>query len=267
MKILLDVGAHTGQTVRAALDPAYGFDRIFAFEPAPQCWPRLAAITDSRVRLCRFGLWRETCKRELHDAGTQAASILDDFETDGHTAGTTTIQLIRASDWFAENLSKDDIVFMKLNCEGSEVDIVEDLLAAREFHMVYNAMITFDVRKSRSHRGRELPLRRRLLDEGYENVAYAEDVLRGTTHAARIRHWLDLVGARENMPLGDLRARYGSVLRDLARRTGRLARFELFLRIHLFRRLPGPLKSISRRVWGRLVLGRRQGPERPPSCR
>jgi hypothetical protein len=172
------------------------------------------------------------------------------------------VSLVRASDWFADNVSPDDVVFMKLNCEGSEVDIVENLLDAGEFGKVYNVVITFDVRRSESLRGRELPLRKRLWNEGHENMVFSEDVLRGATHNARIQHWLDLVGARDDLPLDKLRAKHAIVLRDLSRRTGRLARFEVFMRLHLFRRLPAPLKSISRRFWGWFMLGRREGPDR-----
>jgi FkbM family methyltransferase len=261
MKILLDVGAHTGQTARAALDPAYRFDRIVSFEPAPQCWPDVEAIGDSRVELCCFGLWRETCERELHDPGSQAASIFEDFESEERTARTATIQLVRARDWIADNVVDGDIVFMKLNCEGAEVDIVEDLLDGDELGKIYNTMITFDVRKSKSLRRRERPLRKRLQSGGYENVAYAEDVMRGATHAERIHHWLDLVGARDDLPLADLREKYSDVLADLSHRTGRLARVELFLRIYVFRWLPKPLKDVARRAWGGFMRGRRQGPE------
>jgi FkbM family methyltransferase len=261
MKILLDVGAHTGQTTRAALDPAYRFDRIVSFEPAPQCWPEIEAVGDTRVQLCRFGLWRETCERRLHDPGSQAASIFEDFESEEHSTRTTTIQLVRARDWLADNVADGDIVFMKLNCEGAEVDIVEDLLDGDELRRIYNVMITFDVRKSRSLRRRERPLRERLLSEGYDNVAYAEDVMRGAMHAERIHHWLDLVGARDDLPLADLREKYSDVLASLSHRTGRLARVEVFLRNYVFRWLPKPLKDVARHVWGRFMRGRRQGPE------
>lgn len=261
MKLLLDVGGHTGETVRGVLDPAYGFERIITFEPAPQCWAELESIDDPRVELCRFGLWRENCDAPLYDPGSDAASIFNDFEAEAHTSEVATIELVRASDWFAENVADDDLVFMKLNCEGAEVDVIEDLLETGEFRKVYNAMITFDVRKSRSLRSRELPLRRRLSDEGYDNVAYAEDVLRGETHEDRIRHWLDMVGARDNLPPAELRAKYRSVLADLSHRSGRLARLEVILRVHLFNYMPEPLKNLVRRIWGRLMRGRRQGPE------
>ena len=32
--VALDVGAHEGQTLEAMLDPRFGVDRIYAFEPA-----------------------------------------------------------------------------------------------------------------------------------------------------------------------------------------------------------------------------------------
>jgi FkbM family methyltransferase len=261
MKVLLDVGAHIGQTARAALDPAYGFDRIVSFEPAPECWPQLEAIDDPRFELCRFGLWRETRRHELHDAGTQAGSLFADFENEGEAGGLATVDLVRASDWLAENVADGDVVFMKLNCEGAEVDIVEDLANSGQLRRVYNAMITFDVRKSPSLRGLELPLRQRLAREGYANVAFAEDVMRGATHAERIQHWLDLVGARDDLPLELLRKRHAPVLRDLSSRRGRLVRFEQSLRMHVFRRLPGPMKWATRRVWGQLMRGRRAGPQ------
>ena len=260
MKILLDVGAHIGQTARAALDPAYGFDRVVSFEPAPECWPDLEAIDDPRFALCRFGLWRETCRHELHDAGTQAGSLFSDFENEGERGSVTTVELVRASDWLAENVADGDIVFMKLNCEGAEVDIVDDLAGSGQLRRVYNAMVTFDVRKSPSLRGLEVPLRRRLAREGYANVAFAEDVMHGATHEDRIRHWLDLVGAREDLPLEALRAKYSPVLTDLSSRSGRLVRMEQSLRTHFFRRLPSPLKAAARRVWGRVMRGRRAGP-------
>lgn len=260
MKILLDVGAHIGQTARAALDPAYRFDRVVSFEPAPECWAELEAIDDPRFELCRYGLWRETCRQELHDAGTQAGSLFADFENEGDTASVTTVDLVRASDWLAENVTDGDVVFMKLNCEGAEVDIVCDLADSGQLRRVYNAMITFDVRKSPSLRGLEVPLRKRLASEGYTNVAYAEDVMHGATHEDRIRHWLDVVGARDDLPLDQLRAKYAPVLEDLSRRSGRVVRFEQSMRVHLFRRLPGPLKAAARRAWGRLMRGRRAGP-------
>jgi hypothetical protein len=51
--------------------------------------------------------------------------------------------------------------------------------------------------------------------------------MRAATHADRIHHWLDLVGARDNLPLAELREKYSDVLVELSHRTGRLAPVEL----------------------------------------
>jgi hypothetical protein len=43
VKVFLDVGAHLGETLEAALDPRYAFDRIYCFEPAQTCRAQLEA--------------------------------------------------------------------------------------------------------------------------------------------------------------------------------------------------------------------------------
>ena len=260
MKVLLDVGANMGQTARPALDAKYGFDKVISFEPAPPCWPELEAIKDPRFQLCKFGLWNKTCQHTIHDPGSQGASIYNDLEYPGRGSKTMSIDLVKASDWMAKNISSGDTVFMKLNCEGSEVDIVEDLLESGELRKVYNLMIAFDVRRSATLRGREAPLRARLRAQNYQNVAFSEDVMRGVTHQDRIDHWLALVGAHERLPLEELRRKYAPILTQLSQKSGRLARLEQSLRDHVLAHLPAPLQNLSRTVWGRIMRGHREGP-------
>lgn len=59
-KIFLDVGSHNGETINAALDPKYGFNRVICFEPAEQCWAKLSRFHDPRVIIQKFGLWNKT---------------------------------------------------------------------------------------------------------------------------------------------------------------------------------------------------------------
>ncbi len=156
MKVFLDVGAHDGETLNAVRDPKYGFDRIYCFEPASTSWAALEAVDDSRVTVCRFGLWHETTERPLYDAGSLGASLFaDKFAT---ARPQQSARFVRATDWFREHLAQTDEVYLKLNCEGAEVDIVEDLLSSGEFARVRSAMIDPDVRKipSLAHREREL---------------------------------------------------------------------------------------------------------------
>jgi len=193
VKVFVDVGAHVGESLNAVRDPKFGFGRIYCFEPASACWPALEAVADPRVTICRFGLWNRTEERPLYDAGGIGASMFaDKFRT--ARAGEPA-RFVRATDWFREHLRPDDEVFLKLNCEGAEVDIVEDLLDSGELARVRSAMIDPDVRKIPSQAHRERELRERLRASGLTNWFLEEDVMVGATHRGRIQHWLRVAGA------------------------------------------------------------------------
>jgi hypothetical protein len=102
---------------------------------------------------------------------------------------------MRASEWFRENIHDGDTMFLKLNCEDSECDIIEDLLASGDLARIFASMIDFDVRKIPSQRHREAETREKLAQTGLKNYYYCEDVMIGSTHIARIQNWLHEVGA------------------------------------------------------------------------
>jgi FkbM family methyltransferase len=203
MKVFLDVGAHEGSTLLAVRDPKYGFDRIYCFEPASQCWPALERLADRRVTVCRHGLWNRTTEQTLYDPGSRGASLYADKFRDSRAHER--IELVRASDWFRGNLRAGDEVYVKLNCEGAEVDIVEDLLDAGLLAQVRSVMIDPDVRKIPSQAHRERELRERLAASGLTNYALEEDVMIGDSHRQRIQHWLRSAGAEDRSPGARLR--------------------------------------------------------------
>jgi len=195
VKVFLDVGAHEGWTLHAVRDPKYAFDRIYCFEPASSCWPALESVHDPRVVVCRHGLWNRTEERELFDAGSRGASLFEDkFRRE---TGAETCRLVRATDWFREHLDDADEVFLKLNCEGAEADIVEDLLDSGELARVRSVMIDPDVRKIPSQAHREAELRERLRASGLTNYVMEDEVMVGATHRERIQNWLRVAGAEE----------------------------------------------------------------------
>jgi FkbM family methyltransferase len=198
-KVFLDVGAHTGETLRAVLDPRYRFDRIVCFEPSSMALERLGRFRSPRVEIVPYGLWRETGRRLLHDPGTVGASIFDEKRRSDETEVT---QFIRASDWFSENIGDEDNVFLKLNCEGAECDILEDLLDSGEIRKTDHILIHFDVRKIPSQRHRERQVIARLRSEGVSGWVDADEVMIGPSMTARVRHWLDSAGADDYRSLG-----------------------------------------------------------------
>jgi FkbM family methyltransferase len=191
-RVFLDVGAHTGETVRAVLDPVYRFDWIVCFEPTTACCEQLGEFGDPRITICQFGLWKETAARPLFKPGDVGGSIFS-HANDGEAQEMC--RFVKAGDWFRENIQGREIVFMKLNCEGSECDIVDDLLDSGEFAKVDFMMIDFDVRRIPSQRHREAEVRSRLAEFRFPKVSFCEEVMVGLTHVARIQNWLRVVGA------------------------------------------------------------------------
>lgn len=194
MKIFLDVGAHLGETVKAVADPAYAFDRIDCFEPVPECCEAIERIGDPRLRVHRFGLWDRTCEHAIYDPGHLGASVFADAR---RATVSATASFRHASDWFRENLSEADEVYLKINCEGAECDILDDLLASSEIRKVKAALVHFDVRKIPSQRHREAETRQRLHDGNVTNISTADEVIRKSpTYFAGVQRWLDGAGAR-----------------------------------------------------------------------
>lgn len=190
MRTFLDVGAHTGETLAVAKAREYAFDSIVCFEPAPACWPALQTLADKRVRIERFGLWNKTIKAPLFQPGTKGAGIWR--KDNGKTDETQACRFVRASDWMRDNVRAGDFVLLKLNCEGAECDILDDLLDSGEFAKVAYVMIDFDVRKIAALRHRQAEVMERLAGYSFPRIATSKQVMRGATHADRIQHWLSL---------------------------------------------------------------------------
>lgn len=188
LRVFLDVGANNGQTLAAVLPMK--FDRIVCFEPAPDCWPKLEAVAEKRAWIERFGLWDKDCVQAIYQPGSQGAGL---WKKDRGLIDTTAdCQFRKASDWFRDNISAKDTVYLKLNVEGAECDILDDLLDSGEFAKVSYLMVDFDVRKIASMAHREAETRERLSAYPAPRVQFCKDVMRGETHVARIQHWLSL---------------------------------------------------------------------------
>jgi FkbM family methyltransferase len=198
MRVFLDVGGHLGETLAEVVHPRWRFDRIVVFEPSSRCWPALEALADGRVEICRFGLWHEDATLALHDPGAIGASVAAEKAL---TQVTEDCRFVDATEWFAANLTPDDTVFCKLNCEGAECDVLDRLHAGGELTKIDHLLVHFDVRKVPSMAHRAGPTERRL-DESGVSWLEAEGILFGRSHARKTANWLAWC---ESTPLGRLR--------------------------------------------------------------
>ena len=247
MRVFLDIGAHEGETVAEVVKKKYAFDRIVCFEPSIACQPKLLDIADSRVELCHYGLAGANGTAELHHAGTEAGSIY------GDGGASEKITLIDAARWFSENLTGNEFLVVKTNCEGAEVDIINRLLDAGLFDRAVLFLVTFDIRNYPDQRHREVELRRRL--RGARNHCFADDVMIGLTHQARVAHWLSLFGIdRPELSAEDVRRLYADAFAYYSTRSGWRERMELRLKERFgYGMLPEPIKHLLR--WGKRAVG------------
>ena len=159
-KVFIDVGAHYGETLDVALNPKWGFERVLCLEPASSCIELLEKFKDPRLALFRIGLSNIDTVGNLYGAGELGASLHEDknFLEPGKVPKQESITIVRASNWFQQNIRSTDKVFLKLNCEGSECDILIDLLQAKLCPQILSVYVDFDVRKipRLSHQQREV---------------------------------------------------------------------------------------------------------------
>jgi FkbM family methyltransferase len=198
MKIFLDIGAWKGDTAKSVLTSKHDFDKIYCFEPQLDLCDAIRALNNPKITVEEFGLWNKTDIVPLFtDANKKSGRVShgatvyeDKFSGANRTAD---VRMMKASDWFCEHLNKEDYTVMKMNCEGAECDILEDLMDSGEFDKVDALMVDYDVRKVPSQKHREGELQKRL-DE-YRIPVYVVDrydqwTLRGinSTH-----HWMDKI--------------------------------------------------------------------------
>lgn len=204
-KIFIDVGGHLGETIEAVIDPRYGFDVIYSFEPVSSCCEVIKQIDDPRVRVMQVGLSNQDFEASIHNPGALGASLYEDApDAQGESE---VCRFIEAADFFREHVKASDSVYLKLNCEGSEVDVIENLICAGEWRKVTNAMIDFDARKIPSQRHRVESATNLLVATGMKNYQFPEDYMYGMgSHFGGIKNWLDGTGAAESGLRSQLRS-------------------------------------------------------------
>lgn len=185
MRIFVDVGAHYGETLAVALDPKWGFDRVYSLEPSSACFRVLARHRDPRLVCERIALSSRNGTATLHGSGLLGASVYaGKTQLEGAAAASETIDLVRASEWL-ETLPAGEI-FLKMNCEGSEADILEDLLDSGAIRRVASIYVDFDIRKVPGQEGRQAAIEARLGDVR----RYTVDV-RGANGNDAVLAWLE----------------------------------------------------------------------------
>ena len=193
--VFLDVGGHTGQTVDEVARPKYGFRTIFSFEPMPLQYRHLlrAYRTYENVQVMDYGLGDSTRTTTVYGANEICESSIYADKNDVSTLRQTECAIVDASNWFQRNIDNEDTVIMKINAEGSEIPIMNNLIDSGEIHKIDNVMLDFDCRKIPGMAHCEGELIARMASIGFDRYSLCDDVMRGATHQNRIGNWLSTI--------------------------------------------------------------------------
>lgn len=216
MKVFLDVGAHNGQTLNFVYKSGCNFERIICFEPSSKCIPQIKEIARDGTEINQFGFGKENKIIKLFMPGEVGASIYNDKKGINNQFWEE-VRIISISEWVKRNLNKNDINIMKINVEGSEVDILEDLIHTKSIDYFYSILVHFDVRKIPSQKHREWETRAKIRKLKIKNVCYAEDVTKTRTEAEGIKYWFRLIGLFDNLNRNELETKYLKLLFSLSK--------------------------------------------------
>ena len=233
--IFLDIGAHIGESLEIAIKPKYSFDRLIEVEPSFHAIKYLRKYRDSRIEILPVGFGSNNGNVKLHGAGSVGASIHLDKTPWWNTSEI--IQIVKFSTWFKSNIQKTDSVWLKINVEGAENEIVDEILLLNDYKFK-SILISFDVEKVPNLRGMKGELIRKL------NTFPGIESWRERTRDYQVEDWLDeqSILSRNSNLLENFIAAMGLKL-PISRR---------------FRRLVRPL--IPRKLW--LFLAIKLGPNR-----
>jgi FkbM family methyltransferase len=142
--IFIEIGAHYGQSYEVAKHPKYPFNEFWLFEPSILALERLSDISDKRLKIFPVGLGAKNYSTLLYKPGSKGATIFLEKFANNSELSSQTINIKKASEILAPILTGNR-VFIKINCEGSEVDILNDLLEFSLLNKTHSILVDFDI--------------------------------------------------------------------------------------------------------------------------
>lgn len=234
-RVFIDVGAHNGATIAMALEGGYPFDRLISAEPDPDMVAHLEQrfsddVATGRYQVAPVGLGKEVGTARLYgdNSGGGASVIATKFAPDARASRE--IQIV---DWgaFLDRYSlRGAALYVKINAEGAEIDIVDSLLA-HDRGEVQSLVVDYDIIKTPFGGWKKWRSVRALTRSGL-TFQRSEDVFPKHGPRPGIHNWLSAIPELVNPPIPQdrppfkriLRVRYLEVVSALG------------LRLNLFRR-------------------------------
>ena len=125
LKIFIDVGSHFGESLEEALRPIYDFDLVLAVEPSTYCHTKLHKFKDNRIKFFQFAVTGNNGEANLFGSGSIGASLYPDKKNNGKEIEN--VKTMKFSDFINANTKIEDEIYIKINIEGSEITLLEEI--------------------------------------------------------------------------------------------------------------------------------------------
>jgi FkbM family methyltransferase len=149
--LFLDLGAHTGEALEEALRPVYKIDKVYAIEPSQFGLSKLAKFKDNRIKIFSVAVSDHKGTAELFSAGSVGGGLFSDKNR--HWNNTERVQVVKFSEWAIENLNSSDNIYIKINVEGSELFILQEILKIHQKFQIKSILLSIDIYKVPSLHG------------------------------------------------------------------------------------------------------------------
>ncbi len=199
--IILDIGSRNGESLEEFV--RWPFEVIHAFEPMPAQFANVQtlAATDERIAAHNYGLSDTTATKTMYGADENGEASVFATKVDLDPSVTTDCAFVEASTFFAD---LDDGVIVKMNCEGSEVAILNNLLDSGEIWKISALRFEMDISRCVGHEEEADLLLARLDEAGFDRYVVSSDarLVNGGlvermdtsgTHHERLHGWLESV--------------------------------------------------------------------------
>jgi len=142
--IFVDAGAHEGETIahfeKSNLYSQHPWE-MFAFEANPNLIPDIPKKPNLTV--LNKAVWTEDGTVEFYlGENTLSSSLLGDKKP-GLSKTPIRVESVDFGQWLKKNFSKDDVIFVKLDIEGAEYDVLDKMLKDESITYVDRLYVEF----------------------------------------------------------------------------------------------------------------------------
>ena len=189
--LFLDIGAHTGEALEEALRPVYKISKAYAIEPSRFGNNKLAKFKDNRVEIFSLAVSNYNGTAKLFAAGSVGGGLFLDKQR--HWNNVEMVRVVKFSEWATENLNSYYDIYIKINVEGSEFFILQEILKIHEKFKIKSILLSIDIYKVPSLQDHIDDLKKLILDFPIE-ITIRED----KSVSFSIRKWFISLGLEHN---------------------------------------------------------------------